>query len=134
MNTLEIATRFPIGDLQHLEEALEIPVLTAPQAQGDVSWYPVREGNVAGLEEIPADGIVIVEGQNGHPHVLFNYEGTCFFKPDKQRGQGIGTVVVPESAVLGVGHNEHGYNMVGPGTYVFNRAREQADEIRIVAD
>jgi hypothetical protein len=134
MNTLEVAKKFPIGNLDHLFGELEIPVLTGAQAQGDVSWFPTPKGEVAGLKEIPAKGIVIVEGQNGHPHVLFNYEGTCLFKPDTQRGSGIGTVVVPEGAVLGVAHNEHGYNMVGTGTYVFNRAREMADGIRLVAD
>lgn len=134
MNTLEIAKKFPIGNLDHLFERSEIPVLTGPQAQGDVSWFPVREGKVADLKEIPTEGIVIVEGQNNHPHVLFNYQGTCLFKKDTSRGVGIGTVVVPEGSILGVGHNEHGYNMVGKGTYVFNRAREMRQEIQLLAD
>jgi hypothetical protein len=134
MQLKEIEAKFPIGNLDHLLDDAEIPVLTGPNAQGDVSWYPVRSGQVAGLKEIPVEGVVIVEGQNGHPHVLFNYEGTCLFKPDTNRGQGIGTVVVPEGAVLGLGHNEHGYHMIGAETYVFNRAREQADEIRLVQD
>jgi hypothetical protein len=134
MNVTELSTTFPVGNLDHLLSDVEIPVLTGPQAQGDVSWYPIRKGQVAGLKEIPAEGIVIVEGQNGHPHILFNYQGVCFFRPDTNRGIGIGTVVVPEDAVLGVGHNEHGYNMVGEGSYVFNRSREQADKIKILAD
>jgi hypothetical protein len=31
-------------------------------------------------------------------------------------------------------HPEHGFNAIGTGSYVINRQREQADEIRIIAD
>ena len=135
MNTLEsLATKFPVGDLGHLLDEVEIPVLTGPQAQGDVSWYPTRAGQVAGLLPIPKEGLIILEGRNGHPHTLFA-EGECFFAPNKDRNAvSLGTAVVNEGSTLFVGHNEHGYNALGAGQYLFNGAREQASEIRRLAD
>jgi len=133
MQTEALQKMFPVGDLDHLLDEAEIPVLKTPQAQGDVFWYPVRDGQVSGLKPIPSQGLVIVEGLNGHPHTLFA-DGECLFAPNPQRGQRLGTAVIPEDSTLIVGHNEHGYSMVGSGTYVFNRSREQSDEIRILAD
>ena len=135
MLTIEtLKTDFPVGNLDHLIEDVEIPVLTGPNPQGDLSWYPIREGNVAGLKPIPREGVVILAGNNGHPHTLFSMTGECLYAPNTQRGQRLGTVVVPEGAVLLVGHNEHRYHAVGAGTYIFNRSREMRDEIRMLAD
>jgi hypothetical protein len=60
--------------------------------------------------------------------------GECLFAPGPKGDQRLGTAVVPEGGVLLVGHNEHGYHAVGEGTYVFNAAREQRNEIRRLAD
>jgi hypothetical protein len=128
-----LSTKFPIGNLSHLLDDAEIPVLTGPQAQGDVFWYPMKPGQVAGLVPIPVKGVVIVEGLNGHPHTLFA-DGECFWSANPGRDQRLGTAVVPEGSTLIVAHNEHGYSAVGAGSYVFNRSREQADEIKLLAD
>lgn len=135
MNTLDsLKTKFPVGDLGHLLDDVEIPVLTGPQAQGDVSWYPTRPGQVAGLIPIPTEGLVILEGRNGHPHTLFAIGG-CFFAPNTdRRAVSLGTAVIEKDATLIVGHNEHGYSAVGAGQYLFNGAREQASEIRRLSD
>jgi hypothetical protein len=133
MEVKELTKKFPVGDLEHLLDTVEIPVSSGPQAQGDVAWYPVRKGQVEGLKPIAAKGIVIVEGLNGHPHTLFA-DGECFWAPNTQRGQRLGVAVVPEGSTLIIGHNEHGYSAAGPGQYNFNRSREQRTEIEILAD
>lgn len=126
--------RFDIGDLSHLIDDAEIQVLTGPQAQGDVSWYPTDK-KAQDAKEIPQGGLVIMEGLNNHPHTLFAQDGPVMFSrnPDKSAVY-LGTAVVPKGSTLVVGHNEHGFSAVGEGTYIFNGAREQANEIRRLAD
>lgn len=128
MNQTALQEKFPVGNLDHLLEGAEIPVLAGPQAQGDVSWYPVEE-EIKG-EPIPQEGLVIVEGQNGHPHTLFADGGPVFF----ERQGAAGLALVPEGSTLIIGHNEHGYSAAAPGTYRFTVARQQADEVRRLAD
>lgn len=136
MNTIELLkNQFPVGDLEHLMSDAEIPVLTGPNSQGDLSWYPINtDKKIADLEAIPANGKVVLEGNNGHPHTLFSMTGECFISISPSQGQLLGTVVIPEGSVLLVGHNEHGYNAVGAGTYLFNRSREMREEIELLAD
>ena len=46
----------------------------------------------------------------------------------------VARLAVPAGAVAYLGHPEHGYLGIGPGTYELRRQREQADELRMVAD
>lgn len=133
MNTLtKIHERFGVEPIDHLED-VEIPVLTGMQRQGDLLIIPQRKGNVAGLVPVPAEGVPVVRGENGgNTHTLFA-DGVVFYAPNPQRGQRLGTLVV-EKGVAYLGHPEHGYNAIGVGSYTISRQREQADEIRLIAD
>jgi hypothetical protein len=132
MNTLTtLRERFDTSALDHLDD-IEVPILTGPQRQGDVMIVPTRAGNVAGLEAIGAEGIAVVRGENGgNTHLLLG-EGDVQYAP--KSGQILGTIVVNEGATAWLTHPEHGFNGVGPGTYMVTRQREQAEEIRLVAD
>jgi hypothetical protein len=46
----------------------------------------------------------------------------------------VGVFTVTEGATAYLAHPEHGYMGIAPGTYTVRRQREQADEIRQVAD
>mgnify|MGYP002137333857 CR=1 FL=1 len=46
----------------------------------------------------------------------------------------LGTVTVPDGAAAHLVHPEHGAQGIAPGTYRIRRQREQADQIRMVAD
>lgn len=53
-----------------------------------------------------------------------------------EKGWRTGPLTEDEWAVqhAGVAHPEHGFSGIGAGTYEVRRQREQADEIRLVAD
>ena len=134
MNTLtKLSTKFNTGSLDHLIEETEIPVLTTAQRQGDVSWWPTREGQVAGLIEVKPEGYPVVRGEAGGNTHLLLADGPVFFAPSRDLLR-LGTLVVPEGSVAHMHHPEHGYNSIGAGTYVMKGQRTQMDEIRRVAD
>lgn len=134
MNTQSTLTkRFNTTVLDHLEDA-EVPVLSGPQRQGDVIVAPMRAGAVEGLVPVPAHGIAVVRGENGGNTHLLVAEGDVSFAPAKTRGQRLGTLVVAKGATAYLTHPEHGFTGIAPGTYVIGRQREQADQIRLVAD
>ena len=134
MHTLEmLGTKFNQGSFDHLDD-VEIPVLTGMQRQGDVLVIPMREGKIAGLLPIPQEGIAVVRGENGGNTHLLVAEGDVTYAPAQGRGQRLGSLLVGEGAVAYLTHPEHGFNAIGAGSYVINRQREQADEIRIIAD
>lgn len=135
METLEkLSQKFHTGSLEHLEAQAEIPVLTGAQRQGDVSWWPMRAGQVAGLEQVKPEGYPVVKGEAGGNTHLLLAEGEVLFAPSSQGGVRLGTLVVKEGSVAHLHHPEHGYNSIGSGTYLFNGQRTQMDEIRRVAD
>jgi hypothetical protein len=68
----------------------------------------------------------------GNTHLLIG-EGLRW-APVEQFGQNLGVVTVPNGGVGYLAHPEHGYLAMGPGAYTVRRQREQADEIRLVAD
>ena len=43
-------------------------------------------------------------------------------------------LTVPEGSIAYLAHPEHAYTGIGPGSYTLRRQREQADELRMVAD
>ena len=111
---------------------VEIPIIAGlPQRQGDVIVIPQREGKVAGLEPIPAEGIPVVRGESGgNTHLLI---GAGLWAAAVERGAVQGTLVVEDQPVY-LAHPEHGYLGIGPGSYIVSRQREQAEELRLVAD
>ena len=134
MNTLQTLTKtFNTGSLDHLIAETEIPVLTTAQRQGDVSWWPVRSGNVAGLIEVKTDGYPVVRGEAGGNTHLLLADGPVFFAPASD-GTRLGTLVVPDGSTAHMHHPEHGYNSIGAGTYIMRGQRTQMDEIERVRD
>jgi hypothetical protein len=112
----------------------------APQAQGDLSWWPWADGVSPGRRASDVDAakpvtspVVLVTGAGGHDHTLLPAEGVSWYRyPGEQ--QTLGVLVVADGATAVVRHDEHGENRIGPGIYVVRRQREQADEIRMVED
>lgn len=121
----------------HLEEQAEIPVLTGLQVQGDVAIVPTRP-SLKAAQPVPPAGVPVVRGEaGGNTHLLVGEGGVLWAAVDWARsggGQDLGVVTVPDGGVAWLLHPEHGANAMGPGAYTLRRQREQADEIRLVAD
>lgn len=115
--------------LDYLDREASVPVLTAPQIQGDVSFLPIADSRRA-VTPIPAAGVVVASGREGHDHRLV---GGGFFDRN-EGGVQIGVLTVPDGAEVYAAHDEHGFMGFGPGSYRIGRQREQADEIALVAD
>ena len=122
----------------HLVADATVPVLTAPQAQGDIGIIPAHLLGITdrgvSFEPVGA-GVQVVTGEaTGNTHWLHADDpgvGWCRLDRDLV----IGLVTVPEGAAAYLIHtDEHGANGVGPGRYEVTGKREQADEIRRVAD
>lgn len=112
-----------------------------PCAQGDVTviaWSDLHGRVKAATTPIPTDGVVITVGQGGHHHTLY---GPGFFDA-RQDDMVYGTLTVPNGSMVLLLHtdssrrlsDEHGAIQVTGGTYRIGGQREQADEIRRVAD
>lgn len=134
MDTLGmIIDRTGIDVYDYLDREEIVPVLTGLQIQGDVAVVPTRPSAKRGIP-VPADGVPVVRGENGgHTHLLL---GDVTWVPLEARdaGQTLGTFTVPAEGTGYLAHPEHGYLAFGAGTYTVKRQREQADEIRLVAD
>lgn len=134
------------ADLGHFAAELAVPVTERLQAQGDLYVIPagddVSDWVPAAAEPLPPAGITLVTGRGGHAHCLTG-SGPVYWAPDPAGGQTLGTLTIPPGSVAFVFHAtetlprrlaEHQANGIAPGTYVIRRQREQADEIRLVAD
>lgn len=132
MNTYaDVLTKHDVEIPAHLVAGAEIPIVSGPQRQGDVIVLPTREGKVANLKPIPAEGIVVVRGEaGGNTHLLV---GGGEWAPNTTDPSIQGTLVVGEESAYLI-HPEHGAQGIGKGSYIVRRQREQADEIRLVAD
>ena len=94
---------------------------------------PTRPSAKPGAQ-VPPEGVTVVRGENGgHTHLLLA-EGPVSWAPSTAGGQGLGVVTVPDGATGFLAHPEHGYLGFAPGAYIVRRQREQADEIRLIAD
>ena len=120
-----------------------VPVLTTAQRQGDVLVAPCADAaSRDGFAEVPADGLAVVRGESstgGNAHILDAYHGPVYWRPHVPAGSDVdvrlGTLYVPTGSVAMLSHtDEHGSNGIGAGTYVVAGKREQADQIRRVAD
>ncbi len=114
----------------HLEAAADVPVLSAPQAQGDLLIVPATGGPELHWSVLPDSGEQVVHGEaTGNTHWLhrgFDSPGVRWARPtDGPDGLVVGYVEVPEgqSALL-VHTDEHGANGIGPGVYAIHRKRE----------
>lgn len=121
---------------EHLIAEAEVPVLTGPQAQGDLLIVPI-DRSTAKLLPVPDEGVQVVFGEaTGNSHYLhrgFDSPGVLYARVTD--GQCIAVVAVPEGQSAQLIHtDEHGSNGIGPGLYGIHEKREQADEIRRVTD
>lgn len=122
---------------------LTVPVLTGPQRQGDVGIWPTRtlsEAMIASSVLVPAEGIAVVRGEQAtgaNSHVLLA-DGPVFWRAAAEwRGGAVelGAVHVPDGSTAWLVHtDEHGVQGIGPGSYRLTGKREQAEEVRRVAD
>ena len=138
MTTLTDLTRPGIAWEPNLDLDDPVPVIAAAQAQGDI--YVIPDG-VAGALALPGDGepftaVDVIEGQGiRNPHTLVDLDGHCrWIAGTTGYAFDVGTLIVPAGAACFLIHPEHGGNGIGPGRYVVRRQREQAEEIRAVAD
>lgn len=136
-NILDLAG---VDTLGVLDAQVDVPVLTGlAQAQGDLIVLP-RPNKRAATTPIPAAGVMVVraESSGGNTHSLHSFDGPGSFYDTRDSGDSglvLGVVTVPDGATAYMVHTEeHGANAFGPGTYEIRRQREQADEIRMVAD
>jgi len=130
---------------EHLEAEAEVPVLTGPQAQGDLIIVPLAAAYPAGERApawprgaiVPMDGVQVVHGEaTGNTHWLhagFNSPGVTWHRADADLVVGVVTVPAGQTAML-VHTDEHGANGIGEGRYEIRQKREQADEVRYVED
>lgn len=141
MTTLTVAAaidQFGVDVDPHLDRDLAIPVLDQLQFQGDVAVVPRRPGKTARrTTTVPAAGIPVVRGESGGNTHLLLAAGECRWTANPGAGPTdlvLGTLTVPAGSTAYLAHPEHGYLGVAPGSYEIRRQREQADEIRMVAD
>lgn len=139
MKTLtEILSRHDIAVADELLADIVVPVISdRPQRQGDVAIVPrgpLSTAERADCELVPRTGIAVVHGEaTGNTHML-DADGPVWFAR-REGGVRLGVVEVGEGATAYLIHtDEHGANAFGPGTYVLHGKREQAEEIRRVAD
>jgi hypothetical protein len=116
----------------HLLADAEVPILTHPQAQGDLMVIPVHptEAPAATWLPVPDDGIQVVRGEaTGNTHWLhrgFDSSGVLWAGNDPADGLTLGYLKVPPAQSAQLIHtDEHGANGIGPGIYRLNRKREQ---------
>lgn len=138
----EALARHNVAIPAHLIADAEVPVVTEPQRQGDISVWPVAAvgftPDMRRLTLVPDEGIQAVVGEaTGHTHWLsrsFDSPGVSWYRIADGSVR-IGVVHVPDGQVAELIHtDEHGANAIGPGTYVLHGKREIADELRMVAD
>jgi hypothetical protein len=127
----DLITTTGINVLDYLDRQATVPVLRGPQIQGDISILPVTSRTAT--TPIPAQGVVVATGRGGHDHRLLA-GGRFDVTPVRDGSLEIGLLTVPEGSEVFLAHPEHGFMGFAPGSYVIGRQREQADEIRAVAD
>ncbi len=154
----ELISRYGMDVDAHLDRDADIPVLTGPQAQGDIGIRPVRlpsaggsrfrrrwaggrsvggrsvggrsvgSGRAPAVTPIPAQGVVVATGQEGHEHRLLPGPGR--FDPVRPSPGSllIGILTVPAGCDAYLAHDQHGYLGIGPGTYEVGGQREWTPE------
>jgi hypothetical protein len=113
----------------HLVADAEVPMLTGPQAQGDLLVFRKQAPSTVDWQPLPAAGLRLVDGEaTGNTHWLHAGFGSpgVRWAASTLGPQRLGFVFVPpgQTALL-IHTDEHGANGIGPGTYVIHRKREQ---------
>ena len=119
-----------------LTDDFDIPIVTGLQRQGDIILIPTDE--TAAVTPVTDTGTPVVRGENGgNTHAIYRADGPVFcdlMAAVSTTDLRVAALTVPPGSVAYLGHPEHGYMGIGPGTYVIRRQREMAEELRIVAD
>lgn len=116
---------------------LEVPVICGAQRQGDILILPRAPLTAAErrlVSPVPVEGVAVVRGEaTGNTHLLHGEGDVVWTRRDA--GVLLGVVEVGDQATAFLIHtDEHGANAMGPGTYALHGKREQAEQIRRVAD
>lgn len=135
MTLNDAITMHGVDVLDHLDRDASIPVIDRAGRQGDVIVL-ARKGRKHAVTAVPATGVAVVRGENGGNTHMLLADGDVFFDANAVSATNLdlGTLTVAEGATAYLAHPEHGYIGCAPGTYVVRRQREQADELRLVAD
>jgi len=120
---------------------LDIPVLTGPQCQGDVSVCPASlygaKPTFGDAVAVTGAGVEVIRGgAMNNAHTLRSLDAGVMWRPVlfSDEGVALGELTVPAGAQCFLEHPEHGFNGVAAGTYVIGHQREQAEAVRMVAD
>lgn len=137
VETLDSRTQF-VGEFA---ADFDIPVLTGPQCQGDVSVCPAHlygtKPPFGDPQPVTRAGIEVIRGgAMNNAHTLRGLAQGVTWRPVAWDGEtvALGLLTVPDGAEVFLEHPEHGFNGVAAGTYVIGRQREQAEAVRMVAD
>lgn len=148
MHTLDtLVARHGIEIDEHLDRQVTVPVNTGLQRQGDVIVVPDPKAKPA-TTPVPGEGVPVVRGEaGGNTHAIVAdtlgvdagdgvaHGGVyCDTRQASVTDLTLAVLTVDEGCVAYLAHPEHAYTGIGPGTYTLRRQREQADELRIVAD
>ena len=122
----------------HLDRQATVAIIAGLQRQGDVIVIPAAiAGQITpATTPVPASGVPVVRGEAGGNTHLLLADGPVFYNPAPASVESLdlGVVTVPDGSTGYLAHPEHAYSGIAPGTYLIRRQREQADEIRMVAD
>ena len=135
----------PVVQIAHIEARVRAMQGLPDDAPVDVDGHALtRQGDILVIIDsharaatpVPASGVPVVRGESGgHTHaIVADGPVTCDTRQASARDLTLATLHVPAEAVAWLAHPEHGYTGVGPGSYTLLRQREQADELRVVAD
>jgi hypothetical protein len=109
-----------------------IPVLSGMQRQGDVLVLPAA---VAASTAVPVSGTAVVRAENGgNTHAVYAADGPAYCDTNAAEGLRVAALTVPDGSIAYLGHPEHGYLGIAPGSYEIRRQREMAGPARMVAD
>lgn len=137
MHTLSnLIERHGIDVDDHLDRDDLVPVITGLQRQGDVLVLPAEQPGKTATTPVPADGCPVVRGENGGNTHAIVADGPvyCDVREASTTDLTLALLTVPEGSIAYLAHPEHAYSGIGPGSYTIRRQREQADELRMVAD
>jgi len=135
MLVAEALTRFQVQIDPHLEREAEIPMLGAPQRQGDVLFIDSKVTVTEATEGAKQVGtIAIVQGENGgNTHRLWT-TAPVWVRVVTRSNNDVLDFTIPAGVEAYIEHPEHGFLGLEPGNYTARRQREQAEIIRQVAD
>jgi hypothetical protein len=130
---MDVETIYGITHHDHLDRDAEIPTVSTLGFQGDVAI--IRRDDLQATTAIPTNGYPVVRGEVGaNTHLLVGdgfYDPATSVSPQDLR---LGVLTAPEGGTTLLSHPEHGGLIVAPGSYEIRRQREQAEEMRMVAD